>query len=94
MQSSMVSMAAFNCFNAKASSGDRNLSFEEEDWLELSNEDNMRLQDEGIELGGMSNGVGGDDSLEVVIVVAMGLCVPRRAYVLLALNGINRAIAS
>jgi hypothetical protein len=80
-------------FNA---SGDKSLPFEEEDWLEMSNEDNLRLQDEGVELDGISNGVGGDESPEVVIVTAMGLCVPVRAYALLALalNGINRAIAS
>jgi hypothetical protein len=54
----------------------------------------LRLQDEGVELGETSNGVGGDDSPDVVIVAAMGLCVPRRAHALLALNGINHAIAS
>jgi hypothetical protein len=68
--------------------------FEEEDWLEMSNEDNLRLQDEKAELGGMSNGVGADGSPEVDIVADMGLGVPRRVYALLALNGINRAMAS
>ena len=87
-------MVTVNSSNAKAFSGDRNISFEEEDWLDMSNEDNSRLEDEGIELGGMSNGVGGDDSPEVVIVAAMALCVLRRAYMLLALNGINRVMAS
>ena len=60
----------------------------------MSDEEGLRLQNEGVGLGGISNGVGGDDSPEVVIVAAMGLCVLRRACALPALNGINRAIAS
>jgi len=56
----------------------------------MSNEDNVRLQDEGAELGGMLNGVGGDEG----IVAATGSCVLRWVYTLLALKGINRAMAS
>ena len=76
------------------SSGDRIFSFEEEDWLEISNGDDSRLQDEGKDLGGMSDGVGGNDGAEMDIIAAVGLCVSRRVYALLALNGINRAMAS
>ncbi len=81
--------AVIRC-NAKAFSGDRYLSFEEEDWLEMSDEDDLRVQDEWAELGGMSSEVGGDE----VIAAATGLRVLRRVYALLALNGINRAMAS
>ncbi len=80
--------------NAKVVLGDRYHPFEVlvevEGWLEMSNEDNVRLQDEGAELGGMLNGVGGDEG----IVAATGSCVLRWVYTLLALKGINRAMAS
>jgi hypothetical protein len=63
-------MEAVSRFKAKALSGERVLLIEEQNWLETSNEDNLRLQDEGVELGEMSNGIGGDDCPEVVIVAA------------------------